>query len=50
MRRVVYRAPDVAALVEEAPEVYRDIREVLEDEEDLATPVRRLEPIAVLKG
>jgi tRNA-splicing ligase RtcB (3'-phosphate/5'-hydroxy nucleic acid ligase) len=50
MRRIVYRAPDTAALVEEAPEGYRDIREVLEDEEDLVTPVRRLEPVAVLKG
>jgi hypothetical protein len=27
-----------------------DIREVLEDEEDLVTPVLRLEPVAVLKG
>jgi tRNA-splicing ligase RtcB (3'-phosphate/5'-hydroxy nucleic acid ligase) len=49
MRRVVFKAPR-AALVEEAPEVYRDIREVLEDEEDLVTPVLRLEPVAVLKG
>jgi tRNA-splicing ligase RtcB len=37
-------------LVEEAPGVYRDITEVLEDQTDLATRERRLEPLAVLKG
>ena len=50
MRRVVFRASDVGALVEEAPDVYRDIREVLEDEENIVEPVVRLEPVAVLKG
>lgn len=35
---------------EEAPQAYRDIREVLEDEQDLVTPLLRIEPIAVLKG
>ncbi|MGZ3416433.1 MAG: RtcB family protein, partial [Polyangiales bacterium] len=48
MRRVVH--PRSRALVEEAPCVYRDIREVLEDQEDLVTRLLRLEPIAVLKG
>ena len=37
-------------LVEEAPAVYRDLSEVLEDQEDLVLRERRLEPIAVLKG
>ncbi len=50
MRRVVY--PDAIArrLVEEAPTAYRDIGEVLEDQEDLIRRRLRLEPIAVLKG
>ena len=37
-------------LVEEAPAAYRDIGEVLEDQEDLVRRRIRLEPIAVLKG
>lgn len=50
MRRVVFDHRRVAALVEEAPAAYRDIREVLEDEADLVRPLTRLEPLAVLKG
>lgn len=50
MRRVVFDPRRSRSLVEEAPSAYRDIREVLEDEEDLVRPVIRLEPIAVLKG
>jgi tRNA-splicing ligase RtcB (3'-phosphate/5'-hydroxy nucleic acid ligase) len=50
MRRVVFDPRRARSLVEEAPAAYRDIREVLEDEEDLVRPVRRLEPLAVLKG
>ena len=50
MRRVVFDPRRSRTLVEEAPSAYRDIREVLEDEEDLVRPVIRLEPIAVLKG
>lgn len=50
MRRVVFDERRAAALVEEAPEAYRDLREVLDDEDDLVRPVLRLEPIAVLKG
>jgi tRNA-splicing ligase RtcB len=50
MRRVVFDAGRAASLVEEAPAVYRDIAEVLEDEEELVTPLLRLTPIAVLKG
>lgn len=50
LRRVVYDPHRRRALVEEAPDAYRDIREVLEDEADLVRPLLRLEPIAVLKG
>jgi len=50
MRRVVYDERRAPALVEEAPEAYRDISEVLEDEADLVRPLQRLEPLVVLKG
>lgn len=50
MRKVAYPRRLADELVEEAPCVYRDVREVLEDQEDLVTPARRLEPLAVLKG
>jgi tRNA-splicing ligase RtcB (3'-phosphate/5'-hydroxy nucleic acid ligase) len=50
MRRVVFEVGRARALLEEAPAVYRDIGEVLEDEQDLVTPLVRLEPVAVLKG
>lgn len=50
MRRVVFDRRRARELVEEAPESYRDIAEVLEDEEDLVQPLLRLEPLVVLKG
>ncbi len=50
MRRVVYPERFAAHLVEEAPAAYRDIAEVLEDQEDLVRRRLRLEPVAVLKG
>ncbi|WNG16227.1 RtcB family protein [Cystobacter fuscus] len=50
LRRVVFDVGRSASLVEEAPAVYRDITEVMEDEEELVTPLLRLTPIAVLKG
>jgi tRNA-splicing ligase RtcB len=50
MRRVVFDERRRAALVEEAPEAYRDLDQVLEDEADLVRPLLRLEPLAVLKG
>jgi tRNA-splicing ligase RtcB len=50
MRRVVHDERRASLLVEEAPEAYRDIIEVLQDEVDLVRPVRRLEPLVVLKG
>jgi tRNA-splicing ligase RtcB len=50
MRRIVYPEQIAAQLVEEAPAAYRDIGEVLDDQEDLVRRRVRLEPIAVLKG
>ena len=50
MRRVVYPEHLARNLVEEAPAAYRDICEVLDDQEDLVRRRIRLEPIAVLKG
>ncbi len=50
MRRVVYPEHLARHLVEEAPSAYRDIAEVLEDQEDLVRRRLRLEPVAVLKG
>jgi tRNA-splicing ligase RtcB len=50
MRRVVYPEHLVRQLVEEAPAAYRDIAQVLEDQEDIVRRRTRLEPVAVLKG
>ncbi len=50
MRRVVYPKHLSRSLVEESPAAYRDIADVLDAQQDLVTRVRRLEPIAVLKG
>jgi tRNA-splicing ligase RtcB (3'-phosphate/5'-hydroxy nucleic acid ligase) len=50
LRQVVFDRDRVDSLVEEAPDVYRPIRDVLEDEKDLVEPVLRLEPLMVLKG
>jgi tRNA-splicing ligase RtcB (3'-phosphate/5'-hydroxy nucleic acid ligase) len=50
MRRVVFDKRKLRDLVEEAPAAYRDIKEVIEDQADLVSPLTRLEPIAVLKG
>ena len=50
MCRVVYPEHLGRDLVEEAPAAYRDIGEVLEDQEDLVRRCVRLEPVAVLKG
>jgi tRNA-splicing ligase RtcB len=50
MRRIAYPEKLLKQLVEEAPSAYRDISEVLEDQEDLVRRQVRLEPIAVLKG
>ncbi len=50
MRRVVFDDSKRQSLVEESPSAYRDVKEVLEDEVDLVTPLLRLEPLLVLKG
>jgi tRNA-splicing ligase RtcB len=50
MKDVVYPEHLARSLVEEAPSAYRDIAEVLDDQEDLVERETRLEPIAVLKG
>jgi len=50
LRHVVWPEHRARDLVEEAPEVYRDIREVLGDQEDLVIRKVRLEPLAVWKG
>ena len=50
MRDVVYPESMAERLIEEAPAAYRDIGEVLEDQEDLVRRTKRLTPIAVLKG
>ena len=50
MRRIAWPEHLARRLVEEAPAVYRDLGEVLEDQADLVVRERRLEPIAVLKG
>lgn len=50
MRGVVYDGSKLESLVDEAPQAYRDLREVLEDQADLVEPVLRLEPLLVLKG
>jgi tRNA-splicing ligase RtcB len=50
MGRIVYPEHLGRALVEEAPAAYRDIGEVIRDQEDLVVRRERLEPLAVLKG
>jgi tRNA-splicing ligase RtcB (3'-phosphate/5'-hydroxy nucleic acid ligase) len=52
MQHVVYSDEHsvVAALVEEAPAAYKDIKAVLKQQSDLVKPVLRLEPLAVIKG
>ncbi|MBE7465915.1 MAG: RtcB family protein [Planctomycetes bacterium] len=52
MARVVYsQAPGMEhALIEEAPQAYKDIKSVLKQQVELAKPLLRLEPLMVLKG
>ena len=49
MKGVVFPR-NVTNLVEEAPEVYKDIKQVLSQQSELVRPILRLEPIAVIKG
>lgn len=50
MRRIVYDVGQLGPLVEEAPDAYRDVRVVLEDQAELIEPILRMEPLLVLKG
>lgn len=50
MGKVVYDERRARALVEEAPQAYRDIGEVMEDQGELVRAVVRLAPLVVLKG
>ena len=50
MAKVVYPQHLARALIEEAPAAYKDIKQVLAEQEDLVRPILRLEPIAVIKG
>ncbi|HYG77406.1 MAG TPA: RtcB family protein [Planctomycetota bacterium] len=52
MKDVVYPRDERTerSLIEEAPGAYKDIKTVLAEQEDLATPLLRLEPLAVVKG
>jgi tRNA-splicing ligase RtcB len=50
LRRVVFDRRKLRTLIEEAPAVYRDIREVMEDQRELVTARLRLSPLGVLKG
>lgn len=50
MRRVVFDERKLSTLVEEAPDAYRSIADVLDDERDLVRPILRLTPLVVLKG
>lgn len=50
MHGIVYPARMDRALVEEAPEAYRDIDEVMREQDDLVQRRVRLQPVAVLKG
>jgi RNA-splicing ligase RtcB len=36
--------------LDETPMAYKDIEQVMKDQEDLVTPVTRLTPLAVVKG
>jgi tRNA-splicing ligase RtcB len=52
MAHVVYpREPQIErALIEESPSVYKDLKTVLKEQQELVRPILRLEPIAVVKG
>ncbi|MBL8679365.1 MAG: RtcB family protein [Myxococcales bacterium] len=50
MGRVVFDRRRARDLVEEAPQVYRDVREVLDEQRALVRPTLRLEPVLSFKG
>jgi tRNA-splicing ligase RtcB len=50
MGRVVFDRTRARDLVEESPDVYRDIRAVIEEQRELVAPSVRLEPLLSFKG
>ena len=50
MQGVVYPESLGRSLVEEAPHVYRDLDEVMDEQRELVRPLRKLRPLLVLKG
>jgi tRNA-splicing ligase RtcB len=50
MGRVVFDRTRARDLVEESPDVYRDIRAVIDEQRELVAPLVRLEPLLSFKG
>lgn len=50
MGRVVFDRTRAQSLVEEAPQVYRDVRSVMDEQRELIEPTLRIEPILSFKG
>jgi tRNA-splicing ligase RtcB len=50
MGRVVFDRSRARDLVEEAPQAYRDVRAVIDEQRALVTPTLRLEPVLSFKG
>jgi len=50
MANVVFQPGMEETLVEEAPQAYKDVGEVLRQQRALVRPLQRLSPLAVLKG
>lgn len=50
MGRVTFDQRRANELIEEAPQVYRDVREVLDEQRELVRPTVRLEPVLSFKG
>jgi tRNA-splicing ligase RtcB len=49
-RDLLLATPDRRGVLDEAPEAYKPIDDVLEEEKDLVEPIKRLQAIAVIKG
>ncbi|MFO0556576.1 MAG: RtcB family protein [Polyangiales bacterium] len=50
MGKVVFDRARARSLVEEAPQVYRDVRAVIDEQRELVAPVLRIEPVLSFKG
>jgi tRNA-splicing ligase RtcB len=50
MGRVVFDRSRARSLVEEAPQAYRDVRAVIDEQRELIEPTLRIEPILSFKG